>query len=453
MNKLVSAILIVMMMSFIGGCSRILSPEELISPPELNVEKKEVKDAITKFLPQNSELFPFTNTKDNRESSFGLKDLNDDKNNEIVAIYRDKTTFKIGILVLKNEFGLWVKKGDISLDGTDVSDYLIDDLDKDGLLEIIVGYESRQDSARKLDVFTSVDDGVIQIFDTDYYSLSIDDITGDDGKELVIASVATEKNDNEVLVYSKKDKSMIKNNSIIYPIGTEPYNIKLGKLTDNKEAIFVDLYVDNSYGKCDVLVYEKNLLYSIMDGQEAISYQENPTQSTDIDRDGIIEVGNTSEAPVYKKNYGIEEDNDYKKLIESDLMVRNYYKYIDKSFVKVKEYFDEPTMNISIDIPEIIWKKYVADVKYENEDSVLTLYYSPNKNHSIKNAIIEVRLVAKNKMEKMKDYQMISETEDYVVLAKQVSDANGLAGEYFNEYQKVLEDTKNITGIVSQYIF
>lgn len=454
MNKLISVILAVIVMSFFGGCSRILSPEELINPPELNVEKKEVKDAITKFLPQNSELFPFPYAKENRESSFSLRDIDKDGNNEIIAVYRDKATFKIGILVLKNEYGLWVKKEDIKLDGNDVTDYLISDLDKDGMVELVIGYESRNDAVRKLDVFTNTTDGMKQIFETDYYALSIYDVIGDDSNELVIASVAAENNDNRVSVFGKENNEIIRFNSIVYPIGTEPYNLTIGKLEDNRNAIFVDLYVDNSYGKSDVLVYEKNLLYSIVEeGEEGITYQQTPIQSADVDKDGIIEIGNTSVSPMLKDDVAVNSEVIYGEFIGTAMPLRNYYKYIDKSFVKIREYFDEPAIGITLDVPEVLWDKYVVTMVYEDGDNVLTISYSPDKGKAIKNPILEIRLAMKSKKDELAEYQLVSESEDYIVAAKQIVDATGLSGSNYSEYQMAVEATKNVAGIISQFTF
>lgn len=452
MNKVIALIMVIVMMCSIGGCARILSPEELINPPELNVEKKEVKDAVTKFLPQNSELFPFPYAKEKSESSLSLKDIDNDGSEEIVAIYRDKATFKIGILMLEKEYGIWVKKDDIKLDGIDITDYIITDINKNGVMEIVIGYESRNSAVRKLNIFNSTPDGLKQIFETDYHRLSIADIIGDESNELVIASVTVEKSDNKVSVYSNEDGSFVRKNFITYPLGTEPYNITIGQLEEGRNAIFVDLYVDKSYGEFDVLVYDKNILYSIINEDiDLINYQQIPIQSADVDKDGLIEIGNTLSSPVAKeKGYG-DEGVYFLESKSTFMPLRNYYKYENKSFVKVKEYFDESALGITMDVPKILWDKYIVKFVSKDGDDVLEILYSPDRNSVGYSPLIEIRMADKSKKEELTDYQLISESENYIVVAKQIITATGLNGSEYYEYQQALEATKNIVGFISQY--
>ena len=49
-------VLLIITSLILSGCSGLKTPEELIGPPETNLEKKMTEDTIRRFLPANSEI-------------------------------------------------------------------------------------------------------------------------------------------------------------------------------------------------------------------------------------------------------------------------------------------------------------------------------------------------------------------------------------------------------------
>ena len=70
----------------LSGCTRISTPEELLEPPELNLDKKAMKDAMEKFLPENSVLTTLPSLPGiDKKDTFSKADLNSDSMDEILA--------------------------------------------------------------------------------------------------------------------------------------------------------------------------------------------------------------------------------------------------------------------------------------------------------------------------------------------------------------------------------
>lgn len=115
MKKIFTLLTIMLMItSVIGGCGVLKTPEELIQPPELNIEKKKLNDALLNYLPQNADLIVLPYVKGMAESSLINKDIDGD-GEEAVALYRDKNTRKIGLIVMDKENDTWTRKTDINL--------------------------------------------------------------------------------------------------------------------------------------------------------------------------------------------------------------------------------------------------------------------------------------------------------------------------------------------------
>ena len=142
MKKIFTLLTIMLMITtVIGGCGVLKTPEELIQPPELNIEKKKLNDALLNYLPQNADLIVLPYVKGmKQESSLINKDIDGDGEKEAVALYRDKNTRKIGLIVMDKENDTWMRKTDIKLDVFEVADYKVIDTNNDGLDEIIIGY-------------------------------------------------------------------------------------------------------------------------------------------------------------------------------------------------------------------------------------------------------------------------------------------------------------------------
>ena len=58
MKKFLLMTMLISMSLILGGCLKISTPEDMLIAPELNKEKKDMKEAVEKFRPVNTSLYP-----------------------------------------------------------------------------------------------------------------------------------------------------------------------------------------------------------------------------------------------------------------------------------------------------------------------------------------------------------------------------------------------------------
>ena len=175
MKKIFTLLTIMLMITtVIGGCGVLKTPEELIQPPELNIEKKKLNDALLNYLPQNADLIVLPYVKGmKQESSLINKDIDGDGEKEAVALYRDKNTRKIGLIVMDKENDTWTRKTDIKLDVFEVADYKVIDTNNDGLDEIIIGYYGITNPYKEVNIYVQEQNNLRSIFKERYLALDV----------------------------------------------------------------------------------------------------------------------------------------------------------------------------------------------------------------------------------------------------------------------------------------
>ena len=97
MKKLLIISILITMSVILGGCYKISTPEDMLIAPELNKEKKDMKEAVEKF------------SENKKSVNMIVSDLDEDSVSEIISFYKNKSDDKIGMFILKKENALWMK--------------------------------------------------------------------------------------------------------------------------------------------------------------------------------------------------------------------------------------------------------------------------------------------------------------------------------------------------------
>ncbi|MGB5823261.1 MAG: hypothetical protein WBH44_04250, partial [Proteocatella sp.] len=233
----------------LSGCGGLKTPEELIQPPELNVEKKKLNDALLNYLPQNADLIVLPYAKGlKHESSLINKNIDKDDEREVVALYRDKNTRKIGLIVLDKKKEIWTKKTDIKLDAFEISDYKVMDVNNDGLDEIIIGYYGITNPYKEINIYKQ-EEGILKvIFKERYLAMDVLDADEDSIQDIIISDFGDTEKNNRVSVLNVFGENVVKVSEIIYPNENEVYSIAFGKVNEKTKAFYVDMYVNQTYG-------------------------------------------------------------------------------------------------------------------------------------------------------------------------------------------------------------
>ena len=189
MKKIKPVLLAIAVALVFTGCTNIATPEELIEPPELNLEKQSMKEALEKFLPEDSTITALPNLDGvDKEMAFSPIDLNDDGKLEMIAFYKDKNTKLMGMLILSNKRDKWEKISDIKLNSFDILQFKVLDLDNDKNKEIVLGTYSDESISygKKLTILSFKDNKVNPILEMPYAGMALGDLDKDDSYEIAI---------------------------------------------------------------------------------------------------------------------------------------------------------------------------------------------------------------------------------------------------------------------------
>lgn len=301
--KITAAILIALnVLGTLTGCSTSgINDAELMRPPKSTGEKAAIQEIIENNAGGDYAL-KYPQLGDYR-SAIITEDLNYDGTEEAIAFYRSANeSSSVNILFIKEINNELKVIGTFKNNNSDVDRVYIDDIDADGLKEVIVGWSSFISGANQVTYYKlsaeKVDEHVIK--DT-YSDMVLCDITNDNTKDLILLSTVTEdKKSATAKLYSAKTErkfkfaDMVDMNSKV----TKYEKVQAGKACENINGIFVDsstanngeiltevIYFDKSSGQL------KNPLNEVFD-DDIVNRTTRKTSANcrDIDNDGIIEV-------------------------------------------------------------------------------------------------------------------------------------------------------------------
>ncbi|MGL5256674.1 MAG: hypothetical protein ACRC76_06515 [Proteocatella sp.] len=436
-RKTLNIIIMILVSLLLTGCEGLKTPEELIQPPELNVEKKQLNDALLSFLPQNSDLIVLPYAKGvKNENSIINRDIDSDSDEEAIALYRDKNTRKLGLIVLDKANDIWVKKTDIKLEAFEISDYRVLDLDNDGMEEVIIGYYGITNPYKEINIYKQEKNSLKSVFSGNYLAMEVLDADDDGIQDIAISNFGNTDNNNSMSILNLVSGQVVKVSEIIYPKEKEIYSITFGKINDKKKGFFVDMYVKQNYGETDVLVYKDKELKSIIKDSDISSVvQSTPIKSADVDDDGIIEVAKMQFIDKYDEG---KSPNSY---------VKNYYKIDEDIKLKlVTQLYEDTSLNVNINFPISFKDNFF--IQKDNDESGIWVYFSP-KDQTGGIPFMLIKKIEKANLEsQLGEYQLISETDEMAIIAKVIDKPDGLSSRDRNIYEKMQYDSRDLTLII-----
>lgn len=422
----------------LGGCGGLKTPEELIQPPELNVEKKKLNDALLNYLPQNADLIVLPYAKGlKHESSLINKNIDKDEDSEVVALYRDKNTRKIGLIVLDIRNGVWAKKTDIKLDAFEISDYKVMDVNNDGLDEIIIGYYGVTNPYKEINVYKQGEGILKLIFKERYLAMDVLDADEDGIQDIVISDFGNTEKNNRVSVLNVFGENVVKISEIIYPKENEVYSITFGKVNEKTKAFYVDMYVNQTYGQTDVVVYkDKELKSLIKESEIGEIIQTTPIKSVDIDDDGIIEVAKMQFIDRFDKEKATANN-----------FVKNYYKITEALKLDlISQLYEDIDMNVNVTFPISFKNNFFIEKSVG--DNEISIYFSPNQSGE-ESLFMLIKKVDKTQLDALLgEYQLITEMENMAIIAKVMDEPPNLNSKEKEIYDKMMYDTQDLTLII-----
>ncbi len=202
MKRKVFFVCCLLTMLLLSSCSvELVNPDSLIAAPKSNQEKLQKKQLITSFLGQEDNLIVPEDM--NHNDAYRYVDLDNDGEDEIVAFYANRqNNFILGFLVLDQRDQQWYLSHKAIAYGMDIHFFSAEDLDGDGVMELMLGVHTGYGSQKELYLY-QLEDGDLRE-NTDGDRVTYDQMT-----------LAQTVDGGELLVTARMDTSILEGSSNI----------------------------------------------------------------------------------------------------------------------------------------------------------------------------------------------------------------------------------------------
>ena len=295
LKKLVSAFLATAVMFLLCGCkSYTADTAELLSPPSLSGDLKNISEVIKLTAGDDYTLkYP---SRGSYRSAVITKDINNDGTDECFAFYGiskgETVTMHINVIHKKN--GEWQSAGEqhIVAGGVDKVDFY--DLDGNGVLDILVGYEIYGASEKQLAVYSFTENTVTQRMLKKYTDFAVCNLDGDSKNEVLLIDFNATEQKNTASLYALNDEGVIQTGSSdldgkVQSVG-EPV---VSQLSSGKPAVYIDS-VKGLGAITEVIFFENgellNTLYDSELQENSKTLRSAAFTTYDINGDGILEI-------------------------------------------------------------------------------------------------------------------------------------------------------------------
>jgi hypothetical protein len=274
----------------VSGCFRI-STDELYSLPQASTEYLKLQEQINTVLATGAEYAPPTSGP-NRQS-VQLKDIDGDGKNEAIAFFKTSGDEPLKIYIMKQTGGTYQTADVIEGDGTAIESIRYEDMDGDGVSELIVGWQMSA-VLLHMSIYSIKDNQHITLADANFTDLVVYDIDGDGYNDVVALRLPSAELPGEASMFSLKSEGVMSSCKVPLSKGLESIDrVITGKLSFGAPAIFVEGKYSGGDVITDILSWKTTGLANISAGANGISestLRAYAIYSTDINKDGIIET-------------------------------------------------------------------------------------------------------------------------------------------------------------------
>ncbi|MFC3749758.1 hypothetical protein [Paenibacillus sp. GCM10012306] len=370
--------------SLLSGCTFINDPVAQMKTPRLSADKASLMTAITSMIPSGSSLI---RPKNDDDSSIRTEDLNKDGIMETIVFYETPgEAVQIHGMLLEKQGDAWVKKLVFDGDGTVLESLDLKDVTNDGKLDIIAGYSRGEDKGM---VVYSYSNGTLEeVLQVPYTKYIIDDLNRDGIQDITVVSF--KRNEYATITtyqYADGGFKILDKLDNIDPYFNNYYNIVAGKVAENKEGIVLDAAVESNSAYTSVVVMENNKLRVVVPGDDR-TLKDRKIVSEDIDGDGIIEIG-LLEKPKgweYFEPNTIPYFNSYYKWDGKDGLTFAMQQYRDPADRFYINFPPEWHGNVTVDTKSVL-DKYLKFILADTGETVAEVsFFSPQEWEQLKSS-------------------------------------------------------------------
>ena len=272
-------------------------------PPRLTDEQNEIYAALQRVTDSNIKL-KYPRTGEYR-SAFVLVNLDDDAEDEAVVFYEETLPgakdSSLRINILDKEDGKWKSVYKIEGTGTDIDKAIFSTLGNGDEIYMIIGFSALGQTEKVVKVYRYSDLVSGPVFEGTYSIMEVLDIDDSGTSEIVLISGNTASQTATAKLLQKTDNGVEITHEVEMDTKSTDYiNVTRGNLSEDKLGLFIDSDRGTNLTTTEVLVYDdglKNIVYNPLFDNTEMFLRVTGNVSTDIDKDGIVDIPSTSLFP------------------------------------------------------------------------------------------------------------------------------------------------------------
>ena len=242
-------------------------------------------------------------------SAVTMMDLNGTGTSQAVVLYEEGRPRKLHMMLVDNKNGSWVKINDFVSEATEVDKICFEDLDNDGVKEVIISYKTAGSLFNKVGVYVFKDNEYKEILLRERCAdFVVGDFDNDKQRELLLLSIKSGTSIASGKLIKINENELIDNLIGVVQLDsrvTGYSQVLVGRINEYQYGVVIDGNIGPDRMLTEIIYwdeYNKKLmspLYNLKADIENFSIRDNNTMSKDINNDGIIEIPSVLPSPGY----------------------------------------------------------------------------------------------------------------------------------------------------------
>ena len=365
----------------LSSCSALnFTVDGLLNAPKLTAEQSEIHQALISSVGDNITIKYPKNGKN--RSAYVVANIDDEPGEEAIAFYKynsgndDDNGVRVNLLD-KDSDGNWYSVKELAGAGTDIDRVILSDIGENSHLNVLVGFQSVSEDTCALEVY-NYDGSNFKRIGVDSYSLLETADINSDGKNEIITIREDHQDENGTILpkactLTLEDGRIKRGEEINMYTDVDAYaDSKVGKLSDNRTALFIDSLNTQGNLQTELIYYRYSRLQNPMceDDGNLINLCTRPLgyYCEDIDRDGEVEIPTVSPMTGYEN--AIDDEmvymtsfNSYEDFYSLKEKYNGYYCLPESYFIAFpKRWSEQVTVKKDTRTGETVFFKYTGDI-------------------------------------------------------------------------------------------
>jgi len=293
-TRLIVVVLAAFATLFLTGCVLRISAEDLYRLPQVSDDYLRLQAIINSVLAEGAEFSPPTGGP-NRQS-VQLKDLNGDGINEVIAFFSVPGESTLEIYIFEMVDGDYSIAEVIGGAGTAIESIRYVDMDGDGTMEIIVGWQLG-DVLKYMEIYSIRDFHAVLLAAGEYEGITIFDLNSNGNDDVITVALPSQESSAVSTVFTLMSDGEMVTAQARLSSGIETITrVMRGRLIDGVPAIFIESegrFEDGSF-VTDICAFQNEEFTNIslrgFSGVSDETVRHRRILSSDINNDGIIKV-------------------------------------------------------------------------------------------------------------------------------------------------------------------